>query len=75
MVDDVPYDLSRVTLLRSSGQTAPEPGTTPVGPTGSSQPGVVPGTAIGPSATGPIGAAQLKFLPDKMGQVLGSLLQ
>lgn len=76
VVDDVPYDLSRVNLLRSSGQTTPEPGTSPVGPTGGpSLPGIVPGAANGPSATGPIGAAQLKFLPDKMGQVLGSLLQ
>jgi flagellar basal-body rod modification protein FlgD len=76
VVDDVPYDLSRVNLLRSSGPTTPAPGTSPVGPTGGpSQPGSVPTTAAGAPAAAPIGSAQLKFLPDKMGQILGSLLQ
>lgn len=65
VVDDVPYDLSRVTMLRPSGEAAVQP----AAPTGGG-----PQATPVPAAVPPIGPAQLKILPEKMGQILGSLL-
>ena len=76
VVGEVPYDLSRVILMRSPTGTV----ATPTDP--DSTPG--PGTDTGANAasntfntlkSAPISAAQLKFLPEKMGQILGSLMQ
>lgn len=69
VVGDVPYDLSRVQLMRSPTDTAApkSPGPTAGG-----------GSATGPQPSptaAPISPAQLKFLPDKMGQIIDSILQ
>lgn len=72
VVDDVPYDLSRVTMLRPTGQPA-----TPQGAVGGAGPLTAPtpsAPATNPVAIPPIGPTQLKLLPEKMGQILGSIL-
>lgn len=63
VVGDVPYDLSRVTLMRSPDAPVVAP--------------VNPGSNAGaPSAPSiPVSPNQLKILPEKMGQILGSILQ
>ena len=63
VVGEVPYDLSRVTLMRSPNT----PVASPVDPEGGAGPTSVPAMPIGP--------AQLKFLPEKMNQILGSIMQ
>jgi flagellar basal-body rod modification protein FlgD len=75
VVGEVPYDLSRVTLMRSPTGTVPTP-TDPI-----PNPNPNPSTDTGANAAAnaakavPISAAQLKFLPEKMGQILGSIMQ
>jgi flagellar basal-body rod modification protein FlgD len=61
VVGEVPYDLSRVTVVR-----APEvPGVTPAGPD------APPKADSSPSL--PLSATELKLLPKKLGQILGSI--
>ena len=63
VVGDVPYDLSRVTLMRAPDAPVVAP----------ANPGSNAGTPSAPSI--PVGPNQLKILPEKMGQILGSILQ
>ncbi|MEN9545465.1 MAG: hypothetical protein RLZZ34_66 [Verrucomicrobiota bacterium] len=63
VVGDVPYDLSRVTLVRAPAETAPAPAGPDSLPKADSR------------SSSPVSAAELKALPGKLGQILGSIVR
>ena len=71
VVDDVPYDIARVNIVRAPSITSPSPDGTDAIPADKALPKADATPSSGfPSL--PVSAAELKALPKKLGQILGS---